>query len=126
MKILISTLLLLSLSGFSQTRGPDTQGVNEKNKKEITLIYKNISKEINSYLKKPHKKKLIKIYKTYLSANRFDKSYYSYEMLLPIYEKDKKILLSIAKADSFSKSEQDTLLNNIELMLREYNQGNDL
>ena len=123
--ILISFLLSLSLSICAQDRKSNITSSSHQKSEAPTITYKKIAKQVKEYLKNPEKKKLVKIFRNYIIVHSSDKSYYSYEMLLPIYKTDKKILLLTIKASPLNQKSKDIISNNISLMLREFNEGND-
>jgi hypothetical protein len=87
-------------------------------------IYSLIQKNIQQYNKKPSKIKLISILKNYSKLYKFDTSYYSYDLIYPIYLKDKNSFKQLLEKE-LSITERKIILFNLEGYKNELKHGND-
>lgn len=88
-------------------------------------IYQSIQILVKKYNKSANQDELKVILKKYAQLYRYDTSYFSYDLIYPIYTKNQKAFQKIVNS-KLSEAERKIIMFNIEGYKDEHNNGNDL
>lgn len=91
-------------------------------KAHLPAVYKDLETAIKTLEKTKDQKLLTNILKIYVSHHQFDKTYYPYEMLVPFYKKNKKLI--IKELSKFKKADRELAKKNLDTALNEFTYGN--
>lgn len=115
----LSAFLLLFLILFTSDLYAD------KSSTPAGKIYQSIQSLVSTYNKHPNQVELSTILKKYSQLYKYDTSYFSYDLIYPIYNKDKATFNKVLKT-KLSEEERKIILFNIAGYENEQKNGNDL